>query len=143
MSVHPPYRGGALQAALYARLSSDPAVAALAPGLVFDAAPPEAPAGPYLVLGEEEMRARADADGGLAEHLLQITAISDAAGFAGAKALAEAAVAAALSAPLVPAGAGPVALEFLSARARRVPPRDARHVELRLRAVLDRADPTG
>jgi hypothetical protein len=92
--------GGAVQAAIFARLSGDAGVAAAVGGAVFDEVPAGAAEGTYVALGEETVRDRSDADGPGAEHRFTVSVTSDAAGFAAAKAAAAAVVAALTSAPI-------------------------------------------
>jgi hypothetical protein len=127
----------ALQSAVYARLTSDPALVALAGTAVYDHVPAGNLPETYVSLGVEEARARGDASGVIAEHDIALSVVSSATGFAQAKAVA-AAAAAALEAPGLVLNAGRLMdLTFLSARARRVRDADVRRIELRFRARID------
>ncbi len=127
----------ALQAAVYARLTSDPGLAALVGPAIYDQVPAGNLPETYVSLGVEEMRARRDASGAIAEHDIALSVVSSASGFAQAKAVAGAA-AVALEAPGLVLDAGRLMdLRFLSARARRVRDADVRRIEVRFRARID------
>ncbi|MCA0202828.1 MAG: DUF3168 domain-containing protein [Proteobacteria bacterium] len=127
----------ALQAALYALLTADMPLAALLPGGIFDAPPPGTPQGTYGVIGEEEAIDRSDVTGAGAEHRVLVQVVSDAAGFATAKA------AAARIAEILP-GAQPalapgrvVAIWFHQAQARRAEGNTVRRIDLRFRVRIE------
>lgn len=128
---------GALQAAVYQRLAADAGLAALVGAAIHDELPPGPLAGTYVSLGTGEVRDLSDATGGIAEHRFTVSIVSDAEGFAEAKAAAGA-VADAL------AGAVPalvrgrvVALGFVSARERRVRSGQQRRIDLTFRAIVE------
>lgn len=79
-----------LQAAVYQLLSADAALAALVGGAIYDGLP----AGPvpelYVSLGDEAVRDRSDSAGAGALHRFTVSVISEAQGFAAAKAVAAA-----------------------------------------------------
>ncbi|TDK49839.1 DUF3168 domain-containing protein [Antarcticimicrobium luteum] len=81
---------GPLQAAVYQLLAADPALTAVVGGAIYDGLP----AGPlpetYVNLGPEVVRDRSDREGAGALHRLTISVISEAPGFAAAKAAAAA-----------------------------------------------------
>ena len=134
-------QGEALQAAIYARLAGDPALAALVGCAVHDAVPPGTPPGTFVLLGEERVRDASDGTAAGAEHRLTISVVTDAAGFRGAKAVAVA-VGDALSAPPLPALARGrlVALWFERAEARRLRGSDGaevRRIDLSYRARVE------
>jgi hypothetical protein len=124
-----------LQAAVYAALSGDAAVASLSGGAVYDALP----AGPvpplFVTLGPERARDASDKTGAGAVHDFAITVVSEAAGFASAKALAAAVSDAVIGADLVLGRGRLVRLGFLRARARRA--NGGREIELWFRAHVD------
>lgn len=78
----------ALQQAVYDRLANDPALVAIVGSGIHDAPPPGAPGGTLVMLGPEEVQAMGDGAGPGAVHELTISVLSDAAGFASAKAAA-------------------------------------------------------
>ena len=127
----------ALQEAVFARLSADPAVAAILGGAIFDALP----AGPvpplYLSLGPEVARDRSDGTAHGAEHEISLSVVADTAGFQQAK-VAAAAVCDALAAPDLPLARGRlVFMRFLRATAKRDGAGQRRRIDLIFRARLD------
>jgi len=132
----------ALQAAIYARLSGDAALAALVGSAIHDAIPPGTAPGTFVLIGPEEVRDASDISGPGAEHRLTISVISTAAGFQTAKAAAVA-VSDALAAPLPALARGRlVGLWFQRAVARRERPAapgagEVRRIELIYRARVD------
>lgn len=127
----------ALQVALYDLLTGDATLAGLLPGGIFDAPPPGTPQGTYGVIGEEEAIDRSDGTGAGAEHRLLVQVVSDASGFATAKA------AAARIAAILP-GAQPalatgrvVAIWFHQAQARRAEGNAFRRIDLRFRVRIE------
>lgn len=129
--------GAGLQAAVFARLRADAALAALVGEAVYDTLPAGALPGLYVVLGEESVRDASDATGGAARHDLEISVVSDAAGFAAAKAAAGAVSDALAGAALALPRGRLVGLWFLRARARRLGPEDLRRIDLRFRARVE------
>ncbi len=128
----------ALQAALYARLVSDPALAALVGPHVYDALPPGLAPSLYVALGPETARDRSDRTGRGAEHDMAVAVATDAQGFAQAKAAAAAACDALLAAPLTLSRGRVVALRFLRAEARRGGPAgEGREITLLFRARVE------
>ncbi|SEN03651.1 Protein of unknown function [Pseudorhodobacter antarcticus] len=124
----------ALQAAVYAQLTS---AAALAGVLVVDAVPTGSGAGTFVLIGPEEVIDQADKTGGGAEHRLVVSVISDATGFAAAKAVAVAVSDALDDASLVLTRGRLVSLRFLRARAQRLDAGGARRIDLSFRARLE------
>ena len=131
----------ALQAAVYERLSGDIVLAGLVGSAIYDAAPPGAVAGTYVSLGPEVVRDRSDKTGRGAAHDLAISVVSDAAGFATAKAAAGAVSDALTDAALTLARGHLVSLSFLRAEARRVRNADMRRIDLTFRARVDDDQP--
>ncbi len=127
----------ALQAAVYARLTSDTDLAGLVGAAIYDSVPAGNLPETYVSIGAEEARVRGDATGVIAEHDFSVSVVSSAAGFAIAKSAA-AVVAEALEADGIVLATGRLMdLRFLSARARRVRDADVRRIELRFRARID------
>jgi len=129
--------GAAVQAAIHARLTADAGVAAAVGGAIYDEVPEGAAAGTYVTIGEEMVRDRSDADGPGAEHRLTVAVVSDAAGFAAAKAAAAAVVAALTQAPLDLSPARAVGLWFDRAQAYRAADGGGRRIDLRFRLRVD------
>ncbi len=129
--------GAALQAAVYGRLSGDPALAALVGGAVFDATPPGPLPAIYVTLGPEVVRDRSDASHGGAEHEFTVEIVTQAAGFAGAKAAAAAVSDALVDADLALARGRLVRLDFWRARAARVGAGAMRQITLTFRAFVE------
>ena len=127
----------ALQAAVFQALVADVSLAALAGGGVHDELPPGPVSGTYVSLGDGEVRDLSDKTGGIAEHRFTVSVISDAEGFAPAKAAA-AAVADVLvdRTPALTRGRV-VSMRFLKARARRVRAAQVRRIDLTFRAIVE------
>lgn len=125
----------ALQAAVYGALTGDPVVAALSGGAVHDALPPGPVPPLHVTLGPETARDASDKTGAGALHDFAVTVVSEAAGFAAAKALAAAVSDALSGADLVLARGRLVRLSFLRARARRTD--HGREIEVWFRARVD------
>ena len=126
-----------LQAAVFGRLAAHAPLAALVGTAIHDALPPGPLPSLYVALGPEAARDRSDQSGRGAEHDLVLSVVSDAAGFASAKAVA-AAVCDALLAPGLALSRGRlVLLTFVRARAAR--DGAARRVDLTFRARVEDA----
>jgi hypothetical protein len=124
----------ALQAAIYTRLAADPALSALVGPAIYDAVP-SGPLPPlYVVLGNEDVRDASDKTGSGADHALSITVLSEASGFAGAKAAAGAICDALLGAALPLTRGTLVALNFTKAKASRTTTGNMRQITLIFRA---------
>ncbi len=124
----------ALQAAVFQRLAGFPALAGVP---VFDAAPPGAGTGTFVLIGPEDVVDASDKTGKGAEHRLQISVISDAAGFLAAKAVAVAISDALVDAALTPSRGVLVSLGFIKAVARRLDEGGTRRIDLTFRARVD------
>ncbi|SPF80832.1 DUF3168 domain-containing protein [Pseudoprimorskyibacter insulae] len=123
----------ALQTAIYDRLS---AWSALSTVPVFDAAPQGTLPGLYVMIGAETVKDASDQTALGAWHDLEISIVTDGAGFSGAKQVA-ADVGAALEAPGLSLSAGRlVSLNFRRARARRETG-GLRRIDLTFRARVD------
>lgn len=125
--------GAALQTAVFQSLTSAPALAGVA---VYDAVPPS-PAGTFVLVGPEEVRDAGDKSGAGAEHLAQISVISDGTGFLAAKTVAAAISDRLAGAALVLARGRLVSLQFLRARARRIDEGEVRRIDLVFRARIE------
>jgi hypothetical protein len=125
----------AIQEAVFAALTADAGVMALAGGAVFDAVPAGAVPGLYVTLGPERARERSDVTGEGATHDFSVRVVSDGAGFALAKALAVAISDALDQAPLSLSRGRLVSLHFRRAEAKRTGA--ARQIELWFRARVD------
>lgn len=128
---------GALQAAVYQHLRADAVLAALVGAAVYDAMPPGVLAGTYVSLGPEDVADASDKTGAGAVHDFVISVITDAAGFATAKAVAAAVSDALVGADLVLSRGRLVGLWFLRATARRVEKADMRRIDLVFRARVE------
>ncbi len=126
------YAGAAaLQAAIYAHLTADPALSAVP---VVDALPSGGGQGTFVLLGPEDALDRSDQSGGGAEHRLIISVISDADGFAAAKSVAVKISDRLAGASLVLERGALVALHFRRAVARRLEAGSARRIDMEFRA---------
>ena len=125
---------GALQTAIFQRLSTDTALAVLVGADIYDALP----AGPlpplYVVLGAEDVRDASDKTGNGAWHDLAISVVTQSAGFASAKAAAAAVCDSLVDAPLSLERGSLVALNFHKAKAARVGAGAVRQINLNFRA---------
>lgn len=127
----------AVQAAVFALLDADAELAVLIPGGIFDAPPPATPPGTYGVLGEEEVIDRSDISGPGAEHRILVQVLSDASGFAQAKAAA-ARISALLDGATPALDVGRVvAIWFHAAQARRAEGGALRRIDLRFRVRVE------
>lgn len=131
----------ALQEALFAHLSADPALEVLLNGAIHDALPAGSVPPLYLSLGPEVARDRSDGTANGADHEISLSVVADAAGFQQAKTVA-AAVCDALAAPglaqaLVLGRGRLVSLQFLRATAKRDGSGQRRRIDLIFRARLD------
>jgi len=127
----------ALQAAVFARVSGDAVVAGLVGDAVYDAAPPGVLPSLYVSLGPEVVRDRSDKTGAGAEHEFTVSVLSDAAGFAAAKAVAGAVSDALVDAEMTLARGRLVGLWFLRAKAARVGSGERRRIDLTFRARVE------
>ncbi|MBI1217475.1 MAG: DUF3168 domain-containing protein [Rhodobacteraceae bacterium] len=127
----------ALQAALYGRLLGDEALGALIGGAVYDAVPPGAGTGTFVLIGPEEVRDASDKTGDGAEHRFTVSVVTDAMGFERAKATAVAVSDALVGADLVLNRGRLVSLGFLRATAKRVSNGAGRRIDLVFRARVE------
>lgn len=124
----------ALQTAVYQALVADTALQSLVGAAIYDAPPPGALPSTYVTLGEEDARDASTQTGSGARHDFTVSVISDASGFATAKAVASAISDTLDGAVLVLTRGNLVGLWFRRARARRVGEGDQRRIDLRFRA---------
>jgi hypothetical protein len=124
----------ALQEAVYQRLSTDPALAALVGDNIHDDLPAGRLPPVYVALGPETVRDRSDASGAGALHDLQITVAGARDSFHAVKAAAAAVSDALLGAPLALAQGRVVDLHFRRATARRGGRGRGRRIDLTFRA---------
>jgi len=120
----------ALQQAVFQRLTSDPALAAVA---TYDAVPPNA-TGTFILIGPEEARDQSDKSGAGAEHQMVISVITDATGFLSIKTIAADISDALIGAPLPLSRGQLVSIFFLRATARRIEEGETRRIDLTFRA---------
>ncbi len=123
----------ALQSAVYARLTSAPALAGVS---VVDAIPSGGGTGTFVLIGPEDVIDQSDKTGSGAEHRLTVAVISDATGFQGAKDVAVAVSDALVDAPLVLTRGHLVSLRFLRAKAVRLDEGGHRRIDLSFRARI-------
>lgn len=127
----------ALQAAVYGALTGDAVLAGLVGGAIYDAVPPGAGTGTYVLIGPEEVRDQSDKTGDGAEHRLVISVVSDASGFAAAKAAAVAVSDALVGADLALSRGRLVSMAFLKGQAKRVSNGTSRRIDLTFRARVE------
>jgi hypothetical protein len=123
-----------LQSAIFARLTG---WATLAGVSVVDAMPPGSGRGTFVLLGPETANDQSDKTGRGAEHLLQVSIISDAQGFMAAKTVAGHVSDALVGASLTMATGVLVSTSFVRANARRLNSGDSRRIDLTFRARID------
>ena len=128
-----------LQQALFAALRADPALSALVAGRIYDEAPHTAeqrPAGPWIVIGDEQVDAWSTATDRGAAHAIQISVLGAERGFGVLKQAAAAVCDVALG-PL-PLGRGRVvSANFLGGRTRRIEGAGVRQIDLRFRLAIE------
>ncbi|UXU74974.1 MULTISPECIES: DUF3168 domain-containing protein [unclassified Paracoccus (in: a-proteobacteria)] len=130
----------ALQAAVYERLCGDTELSALVGDAIYDAMPVQAPPGPYVSLGPEEVRDAGDITAGGAVHEFVVSVLSegsDSSGFHALKAAAAAVSDALDGADIALAQGRLVGMWFLRAKARRTGNGTGRRVDLTFRARID------
>lgn len=124
----------AVQAALYDLLMAVPDLSGLP---VLDAVPKGGGTGTFLLIGPEEVLDRSDATGGGAEHRVQVSVITDAAGFAVAKAAAAAVSDAVTGSRPALARGRVVETGFVKAVARRIDDGRRRRIDLTFRLRVE------
>jgi len=133
MSMH---LSDALQQAVFARLSSDPDLAALVGAEIHDAAPPGPVPPLYVAIGPERVADRSGAAAPATRHDLSVSVVSDAPGFAAAKAVAGAVERALTATPLAITGGHAAGPWFRRATARRGPGAHQRRIDMIFRVYL-------
>ena len=126
-----------LQTAVYQLLAADAGVTAALGTAIFDEMPPGPIDGVYASLGEGEVRDISDRSGGLAEHRITVSVISDVEGFHAAKVAAGAVTDALVDAAPVLTRGRVVCLGFQKARARRVRAGQLRRIDLTFLAIVE------
>lgn len=130
--------GEALQTAVYQHLQADAAIAALVGPAVYDALPVGSKPETYVTLGEEDVRDRSDVTASGAVHRFRVSVVTEASGYAGAKAVAAAISDALVDADLTLSRGRLVSLSFERASARRSGKAGrARRIDLRFRAHVE------
>jgi hypothetical protein len=124
----------ALQAAVYQRLTTFPALAGVA---VVDAIPSGTAPGNFVLIGPEVVTDQSDKSGAGAEHSFDVAVISDATGFLTAKTIAGAVSDALVDADLTLGSGALVSLRFQRAVARRIDQGDVRRIDLSFRARIE------
>lgn len=125
---------GAVQAAVHAVLTGHPDLAGVP---VMDAVPPGGGVGTFVLIGPEEVRDASDGSGAGAVHRVDVSVLSDAAGFLAAKAAAGA-VCDAMEGLILPATEGRVVgVVFLKAVARRLKDGEVRRIDLSFRVRVE------
>lgn len=128
---------GALQAAIYSALTTDPALDSLIGNAIYDAVPGGVLPDTYISLGLEQVRDASDQTGDGAVHRVDVSVITSEPGFAGAKAVA-AAISDALHGVDLPLSRGRlIYLRFERARAVRIDTRAGREIRLRFAARVE------
>ena len=127
----------ALQEAVFDRLQSDTALAALVGDEIYDQPPTGALPDIYVSLGAETVMDRSDADSSGAEHRFVISVIGDTSGFARVKAAAAAVSDALLNADVSLSRGRLVFLRFDRAVAKRDTRKNLRRVDLRFVARVE------
>lgn len=127
----------ALQAAVFLHLQADATVSSLVGGAIFDELPSGTIPSTYVSLGAETVLDRSDQSGAGAEHRLTISVMSEASGFAAAKAVAVAISDALSGDDLTLARGRLVFMKFDRATARREGSGNARRIDLRFRARVE------
>lgn len=124
----------ALQSAVFARLSTFPALAGVS---IVDAMPPGTAPGSFVLIGPEQALDQSDKSGGGVEHRFEVAVISDATGFLTAKAIAAAVSDALVDASLTLTTGRLVSIQFLRAVARRLDAGANRRIDLSFRARIE------
>ncbi|MEO8245024.1 MAG: DUF3168 domain-containing protein [bacterium] len=126
--------GAALQTAVYARLTTFPALAGVT---VVDAVAPGTGQGKFILLGPETVKDLGDKSGAGVEHQVLVSVISDETGFLSAKVIAGQVSDALVGAELTLSVGRLVDLSFVRANARRLKEGESRRIDLTFRARLD------
>lgn len=127
-----------LQGALYTTLLAAPSITDRVGTAVFDTVPHGSVPPLYVTLGQEDALARGDGTGVLTRYRVSLAVVSEAAGFAEAKALAGAIGDVLDGATLDLAPEALLSLRFERAQARRTDRNRRRRIDLRFTALVDR-----
>jgi hypothetical protein len=127
----------ALQAAVYQALVADTALSTIVGPAVFDGPPDGEVPHLYVMLGPETARDASDKTSDGAVHLLTLSIVTDAPGFAEAKRAAAAICDALIGADLELTRGRLVSIQFDKATARRSARASGRRIDLRLRARVE------
>ncbi|MEM6758422.1 MAG: DUF3168 domain-containing protein [Pseudomonadota bacterium] len=127
----------ALQAAIYAALTADADLFGLVGDAIYDALPAGTVPETYVALGPEQVKIADDQTGSGAEHRLSVSVVTEAPGFANAKAVAGQICDVLHEAPLTLARGRLVSLRFVSARAAKVDSGSDRSIDLTFRARVE------
>lgn len=128
---------GALQAAVFQRLSTDAALNVLVAGAIYDVLPQGNLPPVYVTLGPEDVRARSDVTGQGAWHRFTVSVVTDGTGFLSAKEVAGVISDALDRANLTLSRGHLAALSFFRARAQREGTGALRRIDLIFRARVD------
>ena len=123
----------ALQAAVFARLTGYGPLAGVS---VVDAVAPGGGTGTFVLLGPEVANDQGDKSGPGAEHLFQVSVISDDTGFLAGKVIAADVSDALVGASLTLTAGQLVGLSFVRANARRLREGESRRIDLTFRARI-------
>lgn len=126
-----------LQAAVYSALTQNVLLTGIVGDAIYDAMPPGELPPIYVRLGAETVRDTSDGTGAGAEHRFTVSVVSDAPGFADAKAAAGAISDILHHADLNLSRGRLVSLRFERASARTVAAAQTRQIDLRFRARVD------
>jgi len=127
----------ALQIAVFQRLTAHAPLTTLVGSAIYDAPPTGILPAIYVALGPETARDRSDKTGRGAEHEFTISVVTEASGFATAKAAAAEVSDALVDAPLTLSRGHLVALNFFRAVAARIGTGDQRQIDLIFRARVE------
>lgn len=128
---------GALQAAIYAALATDADLGASVGSAIYDALPTGTVPDLYVALGPEQVKIADDKTGGGAEHRLTVSVVTEAPGFASAKAVAGQVCDVLHEAPLSLSRGRLIFLRFESAKAAKIDGGSGRSIDLTFRARVE------
>ncbi len=126
-----------LQSAIYAALSGDATLTGIVGAAIYDAVPSGTLPTIYVTLGQETVTDKSDQTGSGAEHDINISVVTESAGFSNAKEAAGAISDVLDGADLALSRGRLVALNFHKAKAIRVGTGDQRRIDLTFRARVD------
>lgn len=127
----------ALQSAIFAALSTDGALAGVVGTAIYDALPTGTVPDLYVALGPEQVQIADDKTGSGAVHLLTVSVVTEAPGFAAAKTAAGMVCDVLHEAPLVLSRGRLVSLRFREARAAKIDKGTGRKIDLTFRARVE------